>query len=106
MLTHYQFVLHAPQDPTNGDLAPSILTLAPVQRWASQKMQNSNANAIAIAIEETLDAKVNPIIKKQPINPMYIHRNEDDATKARHCQTQNHPLNSSHHSTPQPWAFI
>lgn len=90
-----------PQDPTNGGLALSILTLAPVKRWAAQKMQNST-EANAVAIEETVDATVKPIIN-QPVNSMYLHRNEDDATNARHCQSQNHSLNSSNHSTPQPW---
>lgn len=60
-------------------------------------------DANAVAIGETVDAKVKPIIINQPVNLMYLHRNEDDATKARHCPTQTHPLNSSNHSTPQPW---
>lgn len=69
-------------------------------RWASQKMQNST-DAIGI---ENFNTKVKKPIINQPVNnPMYLHRNGDDATKDRHCQTQNHPLNSSNHSTPQPW---
>lgn len=70
-------------------------------RWASQKMQNSTDATFGI---ESVETKVKKPIINQPVNnPIYLHRNGDDATKDRHCQTQNHPLNSSNHSTPQPW---
>lgn len=71
-------------------------------RWASQKMQNSTD--ATIGIESVVETKVKKPVIDQPVNnPIYLHRNGDDATKDRNCQTQNHPLNSSNHSTPQPW---
>lgn len=70
-------------------------------RWASQKMQNSTDATIGI---ENVETKVKKPIINQPVNnSIYLHRNGDDVIKDRHCQTQNHPLNSSNHSTPQPW---
>lgn len=63
-------------------------------------MQNSTD---AIGIESVNIEVKKPIINQPVNNSIYLHRKVDDATKDRHCQTQNHPLNSSNHSTPQPW---
>lgn len=63
-------------------------------------MENS-IDAIGI---ESVETKVKKPIINQPVdNLIILHRNGDDATKDRHCETQNIPLNSSNRSTPQPW---